>query len=223
MFTKTENTAKTANFSVEVENQKVKKGETITFHVTVKSSVPMSKLEAYLNYDSTYLEFVTATKDTVVGASGMLSIAEAFEPATMEVDYAIEMKALEVGTTMISIEDIYLEDETNSDIIEIHQTSASIQIEENKKRATDATLSELRVFPGKFNEEFRPNRMKYTIDVDHSVNELILSAIPTKEDSVVTIDQPESLQVGSNEIVITVTAASGSVNKYKITVNRASK
>ena len=222
LFTRQENTAKTADFAVEVENQTVKKGEEITFYVTVKSSVNMSKIEAYLDYDSNYLEFESAREAAVVGASGTLSITEEFETPVTETEYAITMKALEVGTTQISIENIYLEDDTNSDIIEINKTSANVEITENKSQTSDASLSELLVFPGELKEEFSPEKTEYKVSVDHDVEELILSAIPAKEDSVVTIDQPDTLKVGENKIVILVTAQSGATMEYTVLVTRES-
>lgn len=221
LFVRKENTAKKADFSVEVENQKVKKDENITFYVTVKSSVDMSKIEAYLEYDSNYLEFVSAREAAVVGASGTLSITEEFETPVNETEYAITMKALEVGTTQISIENIYLEDDTNSDIIEINKTSANVEITKNTSQTSDASLSELLVFPGELNQVFSPDQTEYEVSVENDVTELIISAIPTMEDSVVTIDQPDTLQVGTNKIVIVVTAPSGSTNEYTVMVNRA--
>ena len=221
LFVRKENTAKKADFSVEVENQKVKKDENITFYVTVKSSVDMSKIEAYLEYDSNYLEFVSAREEAVVGASGTLKITEEFDAPVNETEYAITMKALEVGTTKISIENIYLEDDTNSDIIEINKTSANVEITKNTSQTSDASLSELLVFPGELNQVFSPDQTEYEVSVENDVTELIISAIPTMEDSVVTIDQPDTLQVGTNKIVIVVTAPSGSTNEYTVIVNRA--
>ena len=221
LLTRKENIAKTADFAVELENQTAKKGEDITFYVTVKSSIDIRKIEAYLEYDSNYLEFVSAREEAVVGASGTLYIAEEFDVSVMETEYAITMKALEVGETKISIDHIYLEDDTNSDIIEINKTSATVKIEENKAQRRDASLSELLVFPGELNQEFRPDQTEYEVSVENDVEELILSAIPSMEESVVTIDQPDTLQVGTNKIVITVTAQSGSEKEYTLIVNRA--
>ena len=219
---KTTHRAKTADFSVKVENQKVQKGNEITFYVTVNSSVNMSKIEAYMEYDSNYLEFVSAREAGVVGASGMLSIHEEFDTAKTSREYAITMRALEIGTTKISVKDIYLEDDTNSDIIEINQTSAQVTITSNANETSDASLYELKVFPGNLNEEFRPEITKYEVAVEHDVNELIVSAIPSTEESIVSIEGNEQLTLGENEVKILITAPSGTVKEYIILVTRAS-
>lgn len=220
LLTKKENTAKSAAFSVTVKDQKVKKGEEFTLYVTIDSSVNISKLEAYLDYDDSYLEYVGADSSNVVGATGMLSILQSFDETVNEVQYAITMRALEVGSTDVLIQNIYIEDEVNSDIIEINKTSATVQIVENSNVESDATLSELLVFPGTLNVDFEPAVMEYEVTVEKDVEELILSAIPSSEDSTVVIDSPEVLAYGKNEVKITVTALSGSVNEYKLNVYR---
>lgn len=222
-LTKRENIAKSADFAVTVENQKVKKDEEFTLYITIDSSVDMSKLEAYLNYDDSYLEYVKADSESVVGASGIVSVSQEFNEPKNEVNYAITMRALEVGSTEVTIQDIYIEDDVNSDIIEINKTSAKVEIIENNTEDSDATLSELLVFPGELNVKFEPTIVEYEVTVDSDVEELILSAIPSSDDSTVEIIQPEVLSYGENHITIHVTAPSGTTKDYKITVYRLAK
>lgn len=221
VFTKSKSTAKEAQFSVQVKNQKVQKDEEVTIYVTVKSSVAMTKLEAYMQYDSNYLEFVKARESSVVGASGTLTIHDTFDTPVTEKQYAITLKALEVGTTNIEINDIYIEDDKNSDVIEINKTNAKVEIQANTSEGADATLSSLLVFPGKLSKKFKPSITEYEVNVESDVTELILSAHPTLEDSVVTIEKPDVLKAGKNTIKILVTAPSGDTKTYVITVNRA--
>lgn len=216
-----ENTAKPAEFSVSIEDQTVSKGEEFTIHVNVYSSISMSKVDAYLEYDDTYLEYVGASDDTVTGASGMLNITETFDTAVEQTEFEITMRALEVGTTDISIKEVYLEDDTNSDIIEVSQISASVVINKNTSEVSDATLSELLVFPGNLTPEFNSGVTEYEVNIDADVEELILSAIPSSEDSMVEIKQPEKFVAGSNDVIITVTAPSGTVKTYHITANKS--
>lgn len=220
---KKENIAKSADFSVSVKDQTVKKGEEFTLYVTIDSSVNISKLEAYLDYEDSYLEYISADSANVVGASGMLSILQSFDEPVNEVQYAITMRALEVGSTDVLIQNIYIEDDENSDIIEINKTSATVRIEENSSVESDATLSELLVFPGTLDVDFDPAVTNYEVTVEKEVEELILSAIPSSADSTVVIDSPEVLAYGKNEVKILVTAPSGSINEYKITVYRLSE
>lgn len=220
LFMKKENVAKTADFAVSVENQKVKKNEEFTVYVKVNSSVNLSKIDAYLEYDSSKLEFVDAEQSSVNGASGMLKIADTFETSVTKAEYAVKMRALEVGMSDIIVKELYLEDDTNSDIIEVNQTSAKITVIKNTDEASDAALSELIVFPGELNPTFESEVTAYEVTVDASVDELILSAVPAIEDSVVAIDQPETLRPGTNEVKITVTAPSGTVRIYSIIVHR---
>lgn len=215
-----ENTAKQADFSVSIENQKVNKDEEFTLFVTINSSVKINEVDAYLEYDDTILEYVACNQEGVTGASGTISIYQKLEQPEKEVKYAITMRALEVATTEVTIRDIYLIDDRNTDVIEINQSSAKITVTTNVCEETDATLSELLIFPGVLAPEFSTMVTEYYVEVESDVEELILTAIPTVEDSIVTIDQPEILVHGKNTIVISVTAPSGNSKTYQIHVTR---
>lgn len=222
-MTRKENVAKSANFEVSIEDEKVKKDEEFNLYVTVKSSVSMNELEAYLEYDDQVLEYVGCKQDGVTGASGTITVAQTFEEPVDEEKYVITLKALEVGKTTVTIRDIYIVDEKNSDVIEISQNQATIEITTNAEEAKDATLSDLLVFPATLATEFDSKVLTYEVTVDNDVEELIISAVPTIEESVVTIEQPKKLVVGQNTIKINVTAPSGNVKTYTILVTRKRK
>lgn len=216
-----ENTAKPAEFAVTINDQKVKKGNEFTVYITVDSSVQLKKINAYLEYNSEALEFVKADNSAVAGTDGTLCVNEEFETPVTSVKYAVTMRAIEVGTSEFTIHDLYLEDAMNSDIIECNQASSTITVIKNTEEESDAALSELVVFPGTLNPSFEPATTEYEVNVGADTTELIMSAVPVVEASVVNIDQPSSLKAGANDVTITVTAPSGNVKKYHITVYRA--
>ena len=74
--------------------------------------------------------------------------------------------------------------------------------------------------PGTLDKEFRADVFEYSMKVAYDVEELILSAFPESEESVITIDKELTLAKGDNVFTITVTAPSGDRNDYKLNVYR---
>lgn len=221
LLTNQTNNAKEVNFGIEVEDKSVKKGDEFTLKVTVSSDYEISSVDAYVTYDDELLEFVSSENEGVLGASGTLHIAEQFEEGLTEAVYVIRLKALEVGSTEFKVYDAYSQDSENSEYKQIQQATASIEITANEAEASNAALSELLVMPGTLDKEFRPDVYEYSIKVAYDVEDLILSAIPADEESVVTIDKELNLVKGDNVFTITVTAPSGDTKDYKLNVYRA--
>lgn len=221
LFTNQRNSAREVHFSIEVEDKNVKKDEEFTLKVIVSSDYEMSSVDAYVSYDDELLKFVSSENKGVLGASGILHIADQFEEGVKEAVYVIKMKALEVGSSEFKVYDAYSEESESSTYRKIEQAKASIEISKNETEASNANLSELLVMPGTLDKEFSPDIYEYSIKVAYDVEELILSAIPVDEESVVTIDKELTLTKGDNVFTITVTAPSGDTKDYILNVYRA--
>ena len=89
------------------------------------------------------------------------------------------------------------------------------------KKSSDITLKSLTLSKGKI--DFDKNKFIYTTDVDYSVDEISVEAIPTSDKASVKIDKSDKLEVGKNEITITVTSENGNTGKYVVIVNRLEK
>lgn len=215
------NSAKEVQFSIEVEDETVKKGDDLNLKIKVSSDYEMSVVDAYITYDAELLEFISSESEGVLGASGTLHITDQFAKGATEAVYVIRMKALEVGSADFKVHDAYSIDAENSSYMKIKQTSASIDITKNETEISNATLSDLLVMPGALDKEFQPEMFEYSMKVAYDVEEVILSAIPESEESVITIDKELNLTKGDNVFTITVTAPSGDRNDYKLNVYRA--
>lgn len=215
------NSAKEVQFSIEVEDETVKKGDDLNLKIKVSSDYEMSVVDAYITYDDELLEFISSESEGVLGASGTLHITDQFAKGATEAVYVIRMKALEVGSADFKVHDAYSIDAENSSYMKIKQTSASIDITKNETEISNATLSDLLVMPGALDKEFQPEMFEYSMKVAYDVEEVILSAIPESEESVITIDKELNLTKGDNVFTITVTAPSGDRNDYKLNVYRA--
>ncbi len=210
--------AKNAEMQIIVPDN-IKKENEFKVTIELESDVQLYSVDAYLSYNSEILEFVPDSQ-CVTGAEGVLELKDTYAEETKKATYEITFKALEVGQAEIALTDVYLVDYADLDYITVTPSAKQFEIGINKKVAEDARLSDLIVAPGVFTESFDPDKLEYEMYVGLEIEQVGVSAIPMNEDSVVGLDMPEKLQVGKNTITITVTALSGSVNEYTVTVFR---
>lgn len=210
--------AKTAEMRLEVPDS-IKKENVFTVNVILESDVQLYSIDAYLSYDATMLEFVP-DNNFVTGANGLLELKDVYQKETKRATYEITFKALETGDAEIALTDVYLIDYADLDYITVVPTAKQFAIGINRTVAEDARLADLVVAPGEFTESFHPDKLEYEMHVGLDVTKVGVSAIPMNEDSVIGLDMPETLQLGKNVIKVTVTALSGNVNEYIITVIR---
>lgn len=85
---------------------------------------------------------------------------------------------------------------------------------------TNNYLSDLRVSNGSLTPAFDSDTMNYDVSVENSVSQITVSAETKDSCAVVNGNQTFALSVGSNTIQIPVTAESGDVRTYTITVDR---
>lgn len=215
MFSK-QTYAKEAQIHLEVPSS-VKKENEFKIKVVLNSDVNLYSVDAYLSYNAEVMEFVPEN-DIVTGTAGVLQLRDTYAEETKKAEYELTFKALEVGKAEISLTDVYLIDYADLDYIEVVPSTKLFDIVVNKKEETDARLSDLMVTPGKLTEEFLPGKFEYEMHVGLDVEMLGVVPVPMEEDSVVTLDIPEKLELGKNVVTITVTSLSGKVNKYIITV-----
>ncbi len=210
--------AKTAQMYMEFPDT-IKKEDTFQMKIVLDSDVELYSVDAYLSYDAEKLEFIPET-EAVTGTAGILELKDTYPEETKNIVYTISFKALETGETEIGLNDISLIDYADMDYIEVASSSQMLDIGINKKVEMDSSLADLIVAPGDLTEEFSPDQTEYEMHVPLDVELIGVTAIPAEEDSVVELDMPDKLKVGENVITITVTALSGNVQSYKITVYR---
>lgn len=81
-------------------------------------------------------------------------------------------------------------------------------------------LSDLYVTGYDFTESFYKDNETYFLTVNNDVSSLTTVAVPEEEKSTVKIYGNEEINVGTNKILVTVTAEDGSVRNYRIYVTR---
>ena len=89
----------------------------------------------------------------------------------------------------------------------------------SKSRNSD--LASLEIAEGVISPEFSSSTTEYTISVPNEVTTLSISAVADSSKATTKIEGNEELQVGDNNITITVTAEDGSTSTYTIVAKRA--
>lgn len=208
--------AKEAQIYLEIPDS-VKKENEFTVKVILDSDVNLYSIDAYLSYSADTLEFVPDS-EFVSGTDGVLELKDVYGEETKQAEYELTFKALETGNAEVSLTDVYLIDYADMDYITVSPCAKQFEIGINRQVAEDARLMDLIVAPGDLTEDFSPDQLDYEMHVGLDVDMVGISAIPMNEDSVIDLEMPEKLAEGENRIVITVTALSGNVNTYTITV-----
>lgn len=214
----------TITFSTDKEEVRV--GDVVEVTMTLTSTDTMGDFEAYLNYDSTVLEFSSAPA-CIQGGGGRLRISDIGASASrQERSYKIRFLAAEPGSCSVSLYErpiVY----GYSDGIEMSVTSVSkvITVLPAENASSNSRLSVLRILDGAtqavpLTPEFSPEVDTYFSAVPYDTTDLILSAIAEDSRSSVVVSGQQKLQFGSNEVNITVTAENGSVTKYTVYVYR---
>ena len=112
---------------------------------------------------------------------------------------------------VVGINTIYIETDNNG-------VTATYRIEVTRLEDTTNTLKSLTVSDYELEPDFNEEVNDYTLTVGEDVSTIMIDAIPTKENETVTGIGEKTLEVGENVFPITVTAASGDINIYKITI-----
>lgn len=214
--------ASSANISVTASSQSVKKEQLVDVSVKLSSDTQLEKVNATISYDDTILEFVSSNDQAAVGASGIINISDTFETGAYEKTYALQFKAIEVGTSDLNISDAVAEAFDTADVIDISAQTLSINVEINHTESDEARLSDLLVAPESTEEDFSPEVYEYHVTVDSDTEDILLSAVPMDENAVVTLEKLDQLVFGENRVVINVTSVSGKTATYTIYVNRLS-
>lgn len=93
---------------------------------------------------------------------------------------------------------------------------------DGKEYSTVNTLKSLSVSPGQLSSAFNEKQLDYNVEVNDSVDRLVVSAIATDSKASVTVSD-RNLKMGENTISIKVVAESGSSKTYTLHVYKGVK
>lgn len=88
----------------------------------------------------------------------------------------------------------------------------------NKLQNSDSTLRDIILSDGELNPEFDPSTLSYTVTVDKTITDILISGVPTEMTSTVSGNGLYSLADGGKEVELVVTSASGTKTTYRVKI-----
>lgn len=229
--------AASAMIEFSTDESSVKVGDTFTVIMNVSSAdSAIAGVDAYVSYDSSYMEFVSGGK-YVSGNAGLLHVdADELSSDKSKVKFSLQFKATAPGNSAINISDkavITADDgkamSTSSNRISVgikgsagegNSSSAPQQQAPAPSLSSDNTLISLKVNEGVLDPMFSPDVTKYALKVDNTVDNIYVSFAASDAGAIVRLDGNEGLVDGKNKVKVIVTAPNGSEKEYVIHVDR---
>lgn len=219
--------AASATLTLSTEMEEIHAGDTVEVELTIRADATIGDFEAFLSYDDTIFEFYSAAS-CITGGAGFLRVADiGASPSQQDRTYRIFFKALVQGECEISLVDrpvVY----GYTDGLEMSVTgfSKTFSVLPAADASDNNLLSALHIVDNKartvhLSPEFSQETEEYQAEVPVSSELLIVSAIAENEMAEVEIDGGRTLELGENEVSVTVTAENGQERVYKIHVFRS--
>lgn len=212
--------ATSATLTFSTENRSVTVGDTFSVVIILDSSENIGGFEGYVSYDSDVAEFITGG-NFVNGGDGLLRIndVDSADVATTK-KYSIEFKAKKTGECVFDTSDAPAVYNENGDELSVSSNKLKVSVASSKKLSSNNQLSKLLVSPGELNQPYDNDITAYKVEIPYENDMLFISAVPKKEDAVVTVEGNENLKVGKNYVHVIVTAPSGAKKDIQIEVTR---
>ena len=185
-------------------------GDTIT--IAVQTSLPedTSTLpEVSVTYNADILTFTGCNVEYGGGGGGLIT----FTGQTA----AMTFTAAQTGSVTVAAEAIIDDDGNNP-----ATGSASITVGAQGGASSDATLYALEMNPGQMVPDFSPQVTDYKIIIENDVTDITVSGAVSDPGAQITAASGfKNLKEGTNQAIITVTAADGTSLSYHFTIERS--
>ena len=225
-------TALAANVNGSVSSANAVVGDNVTIAVTLSSDVEIFGFDAYVQYDSSKLDYISGSANgaDVSGGNGRVRIYNDDTP-TKNITINLTFKVKEAGNHSIYLtaDSVFYDD--NIDNMQLQASTGTIAATNVAPTSNDSTLKDLTVYienvdgstnNGWYWPAFNKDTLEYYLNVENNAKKLSITA--TANDSKATVSLSDTnLAVGSNTVTITVRAEDGSTRTYKIIVNKADK
>lgn len=185
-------------------------GETIT--VTVQTSEPEDPAtipEVSVTYNADILSFADCNVEYGGGGGGLITFVGK--------SAAITFTAAQAGSVTVAAEAV-IDDDGNNPAL----GSVAVAVGAQSGASADATLYALEMNPGQMVPDFSPQVTDYKIIIDNDVTDITVSGAVSDPGAQITAASGfKNLKEGTNEAIITVTAADGTTLSYHFTIERS--
>lgn len=219
--------AASATITLTAGTEEIHAGDTVEVKLTISADATIGDFEAFLSYDDTVFEFYSAAS-CITGGAGFLKVSDiGASPSAQERTYRIYFTALTQGECEVAIYDrpvVYCyTDGTEMSVTGVNKTfwvlpsfSAS-----GNSRLSALYLVDDRPATVTLTPAFSPENTSYYAAVGYETDMVIVSAIAEDSLANVEVTGGKNLNLGNNEVLITVTAEDGSKTVYTIYAYRS--
>ena len=219
--------AASATITLSTDTEEIHAGDTVEVQLTISADATIGDFEAFLSYDDTIFEFYSAAS-CITGGAGFLKVSDiGASPSAQERTYRIWFKALTQGECEVALYDrpvVYCyTDGTEMSVTGVNKIftvlpsfSASdnnylsaLYLVDNQPKAVELSPA------------FSGETQTYQGVVPFEATMVIVSAIAEDTLADVKVEGGKNLEIGNNEVLITVTAENGSNRVYTVYINRA--
>lgn len=189
------------------------------FTVTVKvSASAIGSVQGKLTYNPSVVEFVSGSDAN--GTAGTVIMTKwSTGDNTPSLSFSLTFKAKAAGSSALSFATTEVTN-FNEEPLDASSASANVTVSTPVVLSGNANLSSIKVSAGTLSPAFSANTTNYSVTVENSVRKLTLSAIAADKDAKTSISGRDTLSVGTNTRVITVTAPNGTTKKYTVKITR---
>ncbi len=216
--------AASATINVSTDTPDVIIGDEVIVSLQLSSEALIGDFEAYITYNDDVLEFQSGAS-FIAGGEGLLKLSD-INVATEEYSrkYIVKFKTKKIGSSDIIIKEKAAVYDYESGLnMSVSSNRLNISVIAAKTASTNAKLKSLKISPSALEPEFESTTMEYTTKVTNDLDQLIISALPEEKSATVTIQGNDKLIVGTNKIVVTITAESGDTKEYIIKATKEDK
>ncbi len=181
----------------------------------------IGSLDATLSYNAAAFQYESCEGVTGNGGAGVVTMSYFASGGTpsQTVTAKIKLKAIAPGGGNFTAKTAGMWND-NDELLGTPEQSLNVSAI-NPTKSGNANLASLKPSSGTLTPAFNANTVNYTINVPNGTTSLNLSATPAHGEAKTAISGSNTLQVGKNTRVITVTAANGTQKKYTVVINRA--
>lgn len=191
-------------------------GQQVKVTVTITGSETIGSWLFSLNYDPAFLDYVSGADS---GGGGALRFSDSVDSGVRSITKTVTFKTKKIGATTVSVNSPQIVGFDSLSNMSAGSASRKITINAAPTLSGDNNLASLYVGEAAITPEFNANTTAYTATVPFEVAGLSVSGTPAHNGARVSIS-PTQLQVGENQINITVTAQNGRTKTYTLTVTR---
>lgn len=197
-------------------------GSTVT--ITLKydgGGAKIASLDAQISYNTKAFEFVSCNGVTANGGAGIVRMSYfATDTAPTSVTATLTFKAIAAGAGnfAVSTAEFFNDDDYSS----LGTPSKTLSVSAiNPTKSANANLASIKPSSGTLTPAFSANVTSYTISVPYTTTSLSLSVTTQDTDAKTAVSGTNTLAVGKNTQVITVTAPNGTTKKYTVVITRS--